>query len=834
MLKLKSPIKLHTTQSLRTSTDSFGERIRGNYSLLGAHFAPKDLLFLLTAPVEIPEDLGGMTTLVTQQNNVDVTSVTLDVVNNVVNRILLDGTETFTYQDRVYITSVLKRLGITNTEQFMSQVRRLKVENENAVHMTNLYREEIKNILQRVENNENILPIPAVNVSSKADDETYPEDPRVTMCMNILERLGTSKIYETVHSFQQNQMFSDNYITKNEMRLSEQLRFKNSVNLAQIKKQVMSYPQINLAHHINQYETDVILETPESEEAVLAQAAVAALVNTIDNTVTEVLNRPSIKNETWMNITNAIRQSAENTISRFERYHNETRTVPTREIHIGEAWERFAIDIREYKNFFNYLYPEKKSDKDMVRMSGKEKTVLTHVVKEEDADIYESNEINNYTKENILSILRRETAKFENEAKKQGVYVDAVATEIKKQTEKATTDLTYLTNINEETELLNEYTDRKTIEEVRPEIIREIERRENKEAPRHSTSTVYRDEVMHEVESQKMESSEKFSETEFYEKTVLKEHEEIFRQITQLHENERVQENEFIPISLTPVQAEEEAPEILEHELLKFDEQNKTTMKMLREEMLLREPAMNPIPDTSRTMREALKALDEPEMMVREIYSSKEEVRTVHPEFTPEEEAVLNRADPATRAIYEQIIRYQKSPESVRTDILRPGNIGELRADLKKASENGTAELEYLQNLSETERITEETENVIEKIIQSSKSVKNHEKPRSPHRAIEIVHKQAPPDITEEIMEKLEERRLQQNFISETNETVNSEKAHTVDVRQIEKKVITRTDEDITELVNRTLAKQMRTISDQVYRQMEKRLQTERSRRGRI
>ena len=40
--------------------------------------------------------------------------------------------------------------------------------------------------------------------------------------------------------------------------------------------------------------------------------------------------------------------------------------------------------------------------------------------------------------------------------------------------------------------------------------------------------------------------------------------------------------------------------------------------------------------------------------------------------------------------------------------------------------------------------------------------------------------------------------------------------------------------EDITELVNRTLARQMRTISDQVYRQMEKRLQAERSRRGRL
>ena len=54
-----------------------------------------------------------------------------------------------------------------------------------------------------------------------------------------------------------------------------------------------------------------------------------------------------------------------------------------------------------------------------------------------------------------------------------------------------------------------------------------------------------------------------------------------------------------------------------------------------------------------------------------------------------------------------------------------------------------------------------------------------------------------------------------------------------MDVHQVEKKVVAQTTEDITELVNRTLARQMRSISDQVYRQMEKRLQTERSRRGR-
>ena len=82
-------------------------------------------------------------------------------------------------------------------------------------------------------------------------------------------------------------------------------------------------------------------------------------------------------------------------------------------------------------------------------------------------------------------------------------------------------------------------------------------------------------------------------------------------------------------------------------------------------------------------------------------------------------------------------------------------------------------------------------------------------------------------------MEQMEER-TRSVVKTTTEEEVTQRNIHQVDVKQIEHKVVAQTTEDITELVNRTLARQMRTISDQVYRQMEKRLQTERSRRGRF
>ena len=45
MLTLKAPIQLNIAQGLIKSGDAFGERIRGNYGMLGARYTPKDLLF---------------------------------------------------------------------------------------------------------------------------------------------------------------------------------------------------------------------------------------------------------------------------------------------------------------------------------------------------------------------------------------------------------------------------------------------------------------------------------------------------------------------------------------------------------------------------------------------------------------------------------------------------------------------------------------------------------------------------------------------------------------------------------------------------------------------
>ena len=161
MVKLTSPISLQTAKGFITTTsEDFSQRLAGNYGIMGAHYTPKDLLYLLTAPTELPEDLGGMTTIAIENRTSSFNTISMNVINNVVNRILLDGTTSFTYQDQVYITSVLNRIGITDVQQFINQVRQLREQTQSVMNIRHLYRDTLKQMAIRNQQREYTPALP--------------------------------------------------------------------------------------------------------------------------------------------------------------------------------------------------------------------------------------------------------------------------------------------------------------------------------------------------------------------------------------------------------------------------------------------------------------------------------------------------------------------------------------------------------------------------------------------------------------------------------------------------------------------------------------------------
>ena len=151
MLTVKAPIELKCQAPVVSSWEGFYHKISGNYQLMSSRIEQEDLLHLLSVPPEIYIGEGGMTSLVNNTRIQNNQETKLEIVNNLLNRIVLTDNVNMTYQDRTYITEVLNKLGIQNVSQFMSQVTRLKQKTQNTEQLISLYWNHLEELNQVVQ-----------------------------------------------------------------------------------------------------------------------------------------------------------------------------------------------------------------------------------------------------------------------------------------------------------------------------------------------------------------------------------------------------------------------------------------------------------------------------------------------------------------------------------------------------------------------------------------------------------------------------------------------------------------------------------------------------------
>ena len=107
MLTMGEPIQLKTAKPMGTMGDDFSERIYGNYGMLGnTNVSPSEMLHFLSAPPEMYVEEGGMAPLVNHISATNNQNVTMQLINNVLNRILVSDTYDLTYQDRIFVENI--------------------------------------------------------------------------------------------------------------------------------------------------------------------------------------------------------------------------------------------------------------------------------------------------------------------------------------------------------------------------------------------------------------------------------------------------------------------------------------------------------------------------------------------------------------------------------------------------------------------------------------------------------------------------------------------------------------------------------------------------------
>lgn len=379
MLTIKAPLELKCNPAIISSHEAFYHRITGNYGLLSAGIGSQDLLHLVTAPLELYLEEGGAVRIAENTNIHNRQETKLEIVNNLLNRITVMGEASLTYQDRVFITDVLRKLGVREVERFMGEVFRLKQETRTTERLIGLYWNHLEELRDRVE-----LYHSREKERQTVEEQTTGRQEEIVLDQKIMNRLQTGAIYQILNNFQQSHTGNSLYVTRQELQISEQKRVAVQILLQRLRQEVTQETLPLVYRHEDGYRLSDPEEDSSMEAWAVSQISSSVLLNLIDNLYLSLFERQRSRTDLWLSMENALYQSAENTLYRLKTGFYDQRQateeqnlwnirrqqLKEQEIYLAqallqarrEAEERFSVLWNEYGEQTWQLLEEARAD----------------------------------------------------------------------------------------------------------------------------------------------------------------------------------------------------------------------------------------------------------------------------------------------------------------------------------------------------------------------------------------------------------------------------------------------------------------------------------------
>lgn len=318
MLTIHTPIELTVNPSILQLNDNFTQRLTGNYKMIGNGLEPEDMLHFMSEPPEVYLAEGGMTALIDNKTIYENQNLKMDVINNVLNRILVSDTYDMTYQDQVFIESVLKKIGVTDVKEFIHQIQNIRQEMKNVNRLTDLYWSESKALSQLLEYRQE-----QAKRMIKPGEEDAEEGGAAQLWLHqsIMNRLQTGAVYQELQNYLSATVNHHNTIGGSEMQISEQTVTAQNILLNKLKNYTTMEEQPLVYHYINTYEMGDETQVNESHTQTVSQMVQAVLLNALHQMYAIRTQELLTQDNVWYELAGAIYQAAENTYQRFEAYH---------------------------------------------------------------------------------------------------------------------------------------------------------------------------------------------------------------------------------------------------------------------------------------------------------------------------------------------------------------------------------------------------------------------------------------------------------------------------------------------------------------------------------
>jgi len=292
------------------------------------------------------------------------------------------------------------------------------------------------------------------------------------------------------------------------------------------------------------------------------------------------------------------------------------------------------------------------------------------------------------------------------------------------------------------------------------------------------------------------------------------------------------------------------------------NQQKLEEIRALEQEIVMKNQILNPVPDKKNIYNTSQVLLEHPEL-TQEIISNIPANNIQNNVYEQIKEVIVNQvADPFTRQLLVELAENGKPGDisEIETISRQQERIRQLRENQKQI-EQVIQELEVENQETKLVHRTDEqllSEDVVEQLRQQRNYTENNLSELSEsvnkinrknrrvvnqiakdiqveHRQIELVHKKEEQTLSEDVLEELrQQRNYVENKLVEVTQNVNAtESTHTEVINEFNNDEMVRNiQNNVIEMVSDNIKGQVDSISNQVFRKLEKRLDTERKRRG--
>lgn len=350
MLTIREPMALQTQRPIQSIRQDMAERLQANYGLMRLPIRKEELLHITAEPPEVYFAEGDQISISTQVNNEIQQELRLDVINNLINRIMVAQTENFSYQDTVYISTILRKLGIRDEKLFMKQVFALQTE-----------KMESHRLLEKYEENRELLQLLFEQEQQRQQEEQPAEQPaaeerRYYLHDSIFKRLETGKVYQDMRAFSRGVHHASQQIFRTEFNLGEQAALVQQFHLHELQQKITKNTLPLYYFHNNSYEFLQEM-TEEVSQTLEEQISAAILLNLTDQSFALRQQQIAENNHYWYSLAGALFQTAENTWKRYEANLTEGKRVTQQMLQVltevseakhieGDTIENIAAEYR--------------------------------------------------------------------------------------------------------------------------------------------------------------------------------------------------------------------------------------------------------------------------------------------------------------------------------------------------------------------------------------------------------------------------------------------------------------------------------------------------------